>query len=41
MRYFHLNAWPAACLVGALVLLGALTHLVLDACTPGQAIGAA
>jgi len=34
MRYFHLNAWPAAWIVGTLVLLGALTHLVLDACTP-------
>jgi inner membrane protein len=34
MRYFHLHAWPAAWLVGTLVLLGTLTHLVLDACTP-------
>jgi inner membrane protein len=34
MRYFHLHAWPAAWLVGTLVLSGALTHLVLDACTP-------
>jgi inner membrane protein len=34
MRYLHLHAWPAAWLVGMLVLLGALTHLVLDACTP-------
>ncbi len=33
MRHFHLSAWPAAWLVGTLVLLGALTHLVLDACT--------
>jgi inner membrane protein len=34
MRYFHLNARPAAWLVGTMVLSGALTHLVLDACTP-------
>jgi inner membrane protein len=34
MRYFHLDAWPAAWLVGMLVLSGTLTHLVLDACTP-------
>jgi inner membrane protein len=34
MRYFHLNACPATWLVGMLVLSGALTHLVLDACTP-------
>jgi inner membrane protein len=33
-RYFHFHAWPAASLVGTLVFLGALTHLVLDACTP-------
>ena len=33
-RYFHFHAWPAAWLVGMLVLLGALAHLVLDACTP-------
>jgi membrane-bound metal-dependent hydrolase YbcI (DUF457 family) len=33
-RYFHCHAWPAASLVGTLVLSGALTHLVLDACTP-------
>jgi inner membrane protein len=34
MRYLPLHAWPAAWLVGTLVLSGTLTHLVLDACTP-------
>jgi inner membrane protein len=36
MRYFHIHAWPASWFVGMLVLVGALTHLVLDACTPSN-----
>jgi inner membrane protein len=32
-RYIHIHAWPAAWLVGVLVLLGTLAHLMLDACT--------
>jgi inner membrane protein len=32
-HYYHFHTWPAAWLVGTLVLLGALSHLVLDACT--------
>jgi inner membrane protein len=32
-RYIHLHAWPAAWLVGVLVLLATLAHLALDACT--------